>query len=389
MAAFTGSLNTNEMYNSIYNMLRLAYIYANNLGGLDDSLANKYRTDGGQYSDQSIYTDMDIIYSRVWDPDDTNVLAPEAVVKPVQQTIVTDKFRQIGLYTDEYLSKRAWMDAAKYDEFRSVVQKQVSDTKKVFEQKLVDTFVGGVQNGGAQDVTLTLPTDSDAEAQNRLQAQAIATKTGDLFVELGDSTDKYNKNGFTKSFKPEDFDIIWNSKYYNKMLFTDLTTIFHNDNLLKKGHIMPTRYFNTFALSGKVTADGTTVISRREYFIPVDNSGAYAAAGPNVKHVFPGDLLPNKTPIQSTGADTFTNITTTINGKSRTVKVCTSAFAAVLQPKVICKLVHKDAIKYMSSFETGTEFWNPKNLSTNRYLTWAYAEPETLDGYPIITLIEG
>ena len=202
MAAFTGSLNTNEMYNSIYNMLRLAYIYANNLSGLDDSLASKYRTDGGQYSDQSIYTDMDIIYSRVWDPDDTNVLAPEAVVKPVQQTIVTDKFRQIGLYTDEYLSKRAWMDAAKYDEFRSVVQKQVSDTKKVFEQKLVDTFVGGVQNGGAQDVTLTLPTDSDAEAQNRLQAQAIATKTGDLFVELGDSTDKYNKNGFTKCFKP-------------------------------------------------------------------------------------------------------------------------------------------------------------------------------------------
>ena len=389
MAAFTGSLNTNEMYNSIYNMLRLAYIYANNLGGLDDSLANKYRTDGGQYSDQSIYTDMDIIYSRVWDPDDTNVLAPEAVVKPVQQTIVTDKFRQIGLYTDEYLSKRAWMDAAKYDEFRSVVQKQVSDTKKVFEQKLVDTFVGGVQNGGAQDVTLALPTDTDAEAQNRLQAQAIATKTGDLFVELGDSTDKYNKNGFTKSFKPEDFDIIWNSKYYNKMLFTDLTTIFHNDNLLKKGHIMPTRYFNTFALGEKKNADGTTVISRREYFIPVNGSGAYAAAGPNVKHVFPGDLLPNGTPIQSTGADTFANITTTINGKSRTVKVCTSAFAAVLQPKVICKLVHKDAIKYMSSFETGTEFWNPKNLSTNRYLTWAYAEPETLDGYPIITLIEG
>ena len=389
MAAFTGSLNTNEMYNSIYNMLRLAYIYANNLGGLDDSLANKYRTDGGQYSDQSIYTDMDIIYSRVWDPDDTNVLAPEAVVKPVQQTIVTDKFRQIGLYTDEYLSKRAWMDAAKYDEFRSVVQKQVSDTKKVFEQKLVDTFVGGVQNGGAQDVTLTLPTDTDAEAQNRLQAQAIATKTGDLFVELGDSTDKYNKNGFTKSFKPEDFDIIWNSKYYNKMLFTDLTTIFHNDNLLKKGHIMPTRYFNSFALGEKKNADGTTVISRREYFIPVNGSGAYAASGPNVKHVFPGDLLPSGTPIQSTGADTFANITTTINGKSRTVKVCTSAFAAVLQPKVICKLVHKDAIKYMSSFETGTEFWNPKNLSTNRYLTWAYAEPETLDGYPIITLIEG
>ena len=126
MANFIGSLNTNEFYDSIYNMLRLSYVYADNLAGLDDSLANKYRADGGMYNDQSIYTDMDIIYSRVWDPDDTNVLAPEAVVKPVQQTITTDKFRQIGLYTDEYLSKRAWMDAAKYDEFRAVVQKQVS-----------------------------------------------------------------------------------------------------------------------------------------------------------------------------------------------------------------------------------------------------------------------
>ena len=101
MANFIGSLNTNEFYNSIYNMLRLSYVYADNLAGLDDSLANKYRADGGMYNDQSIYTDMDIIYSRVWDPDDTNVLAPEAVVKPVQQTITTDKFRQIGLYTDE------------------------------------------------------------------------------------------------------------------------------------------------------------------------------------------------------------------------------------------------------------------------------------------------
>ncbi len=387
MASFTGSLNTNEFYNSIYNMLRLMYVYADNLAGLDDSLASKYRTDGGMYNDQSIYTDMNIIYSRVWDPDDTNVLAPEAVVKPVQQTITTDKFRQIGLYTDEYLSKRAWMDAAKYDEFRAVVQKQVSDTKKVFEQKLVDTYVGGIQNGGAQDVTLTLPTDADAEAQNRLQAQAIATKIGDLFVDLKDSNEKYNKNGFTKSFKMEDFDIVWNSSYYNKMLFTDLTTIFHNENLLKQGHITPSRYFNTFALGSTTTADGTTVISRREYFIPVGANGKYAAAGPNVAHVFPGDLLPADTPINSTGSDTFASITTTINGKTRTVKAATSAFAAKLQPKVICKLIHKDAIKYMSSFETGTEFWNPKNLTTNRYLTWAYAEPETLDGYPIITII--
>ena len=37
---FFGDLNTNEFYNAIYNQLRLAQISADNLEGLDDTLAN-------------------------------------------------------------------------------------------------------------------------------------------------------------------------------------------------------------------------------------------------------------------------------------------------------------------------------------------------------------
>lgn len=388
MAAFNGQLNSNEFYNSIFNQIRLAMVYANNLEGLDDSLAARYRADGGMYHDKSVYTDMDILYSRVWNPEDTNVLAPEAVVAPKQQEITVNKFRQIGLYTEEYLSKRAWQDAAKFDEFRSVVGKQVSETKKVFEQKMVDTYVGVIQNGGSQNRTLELPVVADdAEAQNRLQAQAIAKEIGDVLVKMKDTSNLYNKNGFLKSFNSDDFDVVWNAEYYNKVLYTDLPTIFHKENLLKEGKVLDSHYFGTATLGSTATANGTTVRTRREYFIPVDASGAYAAAGPNVTHVFPGDLLPNKTPINATGVDTFTNITATINGRSRTVSACTSAFAYIANTKVICKIIHKDAIKYLSSFETGSEFWNPKNLSTNRYLTWAYAEPETLDGYPLITIV--
>lgn len=388
MSAFNGQLNSNEFYNSIFNQIRLAMVYANNLKGLDDGLAARYRAYGGMYHDKSVYTDMDILYSRVWNPEDTNVLAPEAVVAPKQQEITVNKFRQIGLYTEKYLSKRAWQDAVKFDEFRSVVGKQVSGTKKVFEQKMVDTYVGVIQNGGAQDRTLELPVVADdAEAQNRLQAQAIAKEIGDVLVKMKDTSNLYNKNGFLKSFNSEDFDVVWNAEYYNKVLYTDLPTIFHKENLLKEGKVLDSHYFGTATLGSTTTANGTTVRARREYFIPVDASGAYAAAGPNVTHVFPGDLLPNKTPINATGVDTFTNITATINGRSRTVSACTSAFAYIANTKVICKIIHKDAIKYISSFETGSEFWNPKNLTTNRYLTWAYAEPETLDGYPLITIV--
>lgn len=388
MAAFNGQMNSNEFYNALFNAYRLYYMYSDNLLGLDDSLASRYRADGGIYHDQNVFTDMDVLYSRVWDPNDTNVLEPEAVVAPKQQKITTDKFRQIGLYTDEYLSKRAWMDQTNYDQFRSVVQKQVSETRRVFEQKLVDTFVGVIQNGGAQDRTIELPVVADdAEAQNRLQAQTIAKEIGDVIVKMKDTSNLYNKNGFLKSFNSDDFDVVWNAEYYNKVLYTDLPTIFHKENLLKEGKVLDSHYFGTATLGSTSTANGTTVRARREYFIPVDASGAYAAAGPNVTHVFPGDLLPNKTPINANGVDTFTKITATINERSRTVAACTSAFAYIANTKVICKIIHKDAIKYLSSFETGSEFWNPKNLSSNRYLTWAYSEPDTLDGYPLITIV--
>ena len=389
---FNGRLNTNEFYNSIYNAARLYMIYADNLKGMDKkNLAEKYRADGGMYNDQSVFTDMDVLYSRIWDPNDTNVLAPEAVVKPVQEKITVDKFRQIGIYTDEYLSKRAWMDPATYDEFRSVVQKQSAETKRLYEQRMVDVFVGVEPSAESQTITLTLPTDTDAEKQNRLQAQAIAKKIGDLFVDLKDTTTNFNVNGFIKSFDKGDIDIIWNSDYYNQIRYVDLPTIFHKEDLLENGIVLPARYFGTRkTIVGDAHADGTDKYrSEMEAFIPVDNTGKYSASGTNVVHVFPGDVLPNLTPISSEGtADYFTK-EFTVNGVKRTIQYYTDVRAYQVDPKIICKLVHKDAVKYMSSFETATEFWNPKNLTTNRYLTWAYAKPQLLNGYPFITLVAG
>lgn len=389
---FNGRLNTNEFYNSIYNAARLYIIYADNLKGMDNkNLAEKYRADGGMYNDQSVFTDMDVIYSRIWDPNDTNVLAPEAVVKPVQEKITVNQFRQIGIYTDEYLSKRAWMDPNTYDEFRSVVQKQSAETKRVYEQRLVDVFVGVEPSAASQTITLTLPTDTDAEKQNRLQAQAIAKKIGDLFVDLKDTTTDFNVNGFIKSFDKGDIDVIWNADYYNKIRYVDLPTIFHKEDLLENGIVLPSRYFGTRStITGDAHADGTGKYrAEMEAFIPVDATGKYSDNGTNVVHVFPGDVLPNLTPISSEGTADYLTKEFTVNGVKRTIQYYTDVRAYQVDPKIICKLVHKDAVKYMSSFETATEFWNPKNLTTNRYLTWAYAKPQLLNGYPFITLVAG
>lgn len=394
---FTGDLNTNEFYNGLYNMLRLAYITSDSLDALDDTLANRYRADGGMYHDKSVYTDMDVLYSRVWDPDDTNVLAPEAIVLPKQAEITVNQFRQIGLYTDEYLSKRAWMNAETYDQFRTVVQKQVSETKKVFEQKLIDTYVGTVtppMYSGQKNVQkVTLPTVADdQEATNRLQAQAIAKAIGNVFTDLRDTSRDFNYYKFLKAFKEEDFDIVWNADYYNSILYTDLPTIFHKDNLLKNGKVLPAYYFGKQFASGTTVADGTTIRALKEYIVMVGTDGKYTTtvAASSLVHVFPGDLLPENTPITSarTGDKlaVYTNSSFRDQGYTQTVSCVTRACAYVADSNIICKIIHKNAIKYLSSFETGTEFWNPKNLTTNRYLTWAYADPTFLFSYPIVRL---
>ena len=384
-----GTLNTNAFYNATFNAYRLITTLADNLSAMDDSLVEKFRVDGGMYDDKKVYTDCDVLMSRVWDPEDANVLEPEMTADIKQQEIVIDKQRQIGLQTENYLSKKAWQEPTSFDEFNSVVQAQVSNTKKVYEQRLVDVYVGTVEaTAGKQEQTINI-TDAvgtaTGEEASRIEAQAIARALADCLVELKDTTRDFNDNGFLKAFNEDDIMIVYNSEFYNKILYTDLPTIYHKDNLLKNAHVLPARYFGT-KVNSAAAADGATHLAADEYKIRVKANGEYDAAGTIIKNVFAGDVLPKGTPmvaqsvVETTGKGAFT-----INGKSRNVTYYSTVHAYTKNADIICKFIHKNGIKFFSSFVTSTEFWNDKNLRTNRYLTWNYANPEYLAGYPVIT----
>lgn len=371
MGSFTGTLNVNEFYSGLFNAYKLIATFADGLDGLDNTLAERFKMEGGAYHDKSVWSDTDILETREWDPTDTNVLATEQKVKPVQQEIIVNQKRQIALTTDQYLTKRAWAEPGAFEQFNSIVQAQVGNTQKVYEQRLVNTSTGTIEakmpngKGSKQAQTVVIPTGTTEELRVRL----IGRKIANIFVDVEDSTRDYNDYGFMKAYKKESMLIVWNAAYLNEFKYVDLPTIFHKDGIIEfTGVQLPGRYFGRSVLSSDI-GEGKIIGANGAYDSTKGTIRAKKEFTYNQVHYFPGDALAT-------------------NGTYISVSGLEASNVYIEDPTIICKIMHKDSIKYLSGFETSTEFWNPKNLTSNRYLTWIYADPDYLRNYPLITLRE-
>lgn len=392
--AFTGTLNKNDFLQGLFNAYALVYLYASNLGDKTNDLSDRFRMDAGDYRDKSTFTDVDVLFSRVWDKTDTNVLATEYKGAYKQEEITANQYRQIGLTVDKFLTKQAWMDEGKYDAFRIVILKQISETRRVYEDTMINTYVGVYSNPGKQTVTVTMPTDADAEKQNKLRAMEVFKDIADVYGDLADYSRDYNLNKFLKKFGQDDLIVLWNKKYVNEFRYVDTPAIYHKDDLIAKGYILNSRYFGDLVtdFSSVTTADGTSHRATEEMIITVNSSnGEYKApaTGTNTAvHLFCGDLLPKGTPIGA-AATTQKNVSFTLEGSKdpATDTVYTTAVPYKENALKICKIVHKDSVKYLSGITTQTEFVNGKSHTFNHYLTWRFAYPKTLSGYPFITVV--
>ena len=56
-----------------------------------------------------------------------------------------------------------------------------------------------------------------------------------------------------------------------------------------------------------------------------------------------------------------------------------------VDPDIICKIVVK-LPPFMSAFEVGTSFFNPRSLTENHYLTFGHNTLAALKNYPFVTL---
>lgn len=354
MPAFTGQLKSNEIFSALYNMIISQQVFADNIKGTVSTLVDAAKVDGSLYGDTKLYYATDALKSAPWgnDAEATNLLALHRPKAPDVQAITLDVFRQISLTVDNYLSKRAFSTEGAFSEFNSVMQGWIADTKKIYDSTTYNAFIGTAASAvGKQARTINITAavgSTTGEEKNRLEAEAIAEDLANLMVEMSDVSRDFNDYGNLRSYSLGDVKVIWNSKFVNKIKKIDLPTIFHKDGLVDKfeQYTLPERYFGAVNAS-PTKGDGSTIRSLIEQDI-----------GSN--HYFAGDLIKSND--------------TAPAGTSYTVN-----------DKIICKVVTK-LPPYMSAFEVGTSFFNPKSLTENHYLTFGRNTLEYLKNYPMITI---
>ena len=366
------TLNANEVYAAMSNMIISQEVFADNIADGFSSLVDRARVDGGLYGDTKLFVSTDILQSYQWTGDNeaANLLNVYRAPDPITQKIELNIFRQIPITVDYYLTKRAWMGEGVFSAFTSVLLGWLRETKRVYDQTLYNVFIGtnvAADPSGKQSLSVntnddlvasydaSTATTAEQESMNRLNAQAIAVSIADLFIQLKKPSRDYNDLEFMRSYNRSDIEIVWNSHYVNSILKVDLPSIFHSEevikDLFKEENILPPEYFGDLAASGG-TADGSTHRATREMDFTV---------GGTTYHVFAGELIPA--------------------GATYNKEDCYVADAAI-----VCKIMHRRSVPLMSAFEVGTSFFNAKSLTENHYLTWGHNTLEHLAQYPYITV---
>lgn len=398
--AFT-NLTANEIYSTLANMIISQEVFAENIGK-HQTLIDKARVEGTLYGDTKLYYATDVLKSHDWlnDAEAPYLLALDRPQDPAVQAIKLDKFRQIRLSVDNYLTKRAWSTEGAFAAFNGVMLGWMRETKRIYEGTLYNTYIGTTEADGkdqfgnqvqpvgyaTRKVDLTTATSGLTGIEKaQMTAMVVAQDLANLLVEMGDYSRAFNDYGYLRSYADESIKVIWNAKFVNQIKKVDLPTIFHREGLVDKfeEEVLPDRYFGTVITSANVAnfsaatpTTGKPIDSDDNTYVPgADHANGCirslievdVTVGATAYHLMPGDEIPVGATIAASGA-TFAYGDVYIE-------------QADIMYKVLVKLP-----PIMSAFEVGTTFFNPRALVESHYLTWSYNTLQYLKNYPFITV---
>lgn len=356
MGAFTGQLNANEVYKSLYNMIISQEIFDDRISKGND-LVDLARVDGSLYGDTKLYYSTDVLHSDEWlgDEEAKNLLNLHRADDPECQKITLDSFRIVPLTLDDYLSKRAWSDEGTFGQFNAYMSNLLGKTKYIYETTRYNAFLG---------------THADSEHTVEVNTEVYGTTLEDEVKAIGDAlanlidsmctvSTKFNDYGQHTKFRRDQIQVIWNTAWLNKFRKVDMPAIFHKDMIFDAD--ITQRDLNAIYF-GEVKADAGAIPAEGTYRAITE----ITAGG---KKYFGGEVVPAGTEVQANEVykSDLADGDVTIN----------SDYIALIMVKLPPS---------MSAFEVGSEFWNGRSLTTNRYLIWGENTLEHLAAYPFILL---
>lgn len=364
------TLTPNAIYSALSNMIIGIRLFESKVA--TPKLSDLLKEEVGLYGDKKVYRSMDIGKSYKWegDAEAARLLQVNRNKTQQEQVLTIDNYRQCNVTTDRYLSKQAWFDEGSFSSFNGELIASLGKTKRVYDEGYCRTFVGTANSDAEEShITIIKPTagaNDNTETVNRLTAQKIAKAIANLKVVMEDNTRSFNDYGFLNSYSLDDCIQVWNAEIYNDILYIDLPTMFHNENIKPMATlVLPARYFGDVIVG---TATGNTATITTADGREVAGKGANGAVRTLIEqeidgiHYFPGDAL-------KTGA-------------------IGAAGTCYLQDSdtIIGKVFTKEAVPFLSAFSVGTAFNNPRSLTDTNFLTWGHANLELIKAQPFITL---
>lgn len=370
-SAFNGSLNSNEIYNALFN-LRILFQKLAPQTVKRDEIVNLVEKAVGMYGDTGVLQGMDIqgTYDFGMDAEASKLLAINRNDSQKVEKYVIDQWRQTDVTNDAYISKRAFLDEGAFALFNGYIVGTLAKAMDAYESGSVKSSIGTYTSPvAACTIEVSMPAADGTEAVERQRAAAIRKAILDLKVDMKDNQRKYNGYGFYASYDFDDFTAAWNSKYVNEINALALYSTF-NPEFIKEatdGRVWSPKWFGNVYTSGNTTngENNTTSFS----LIEQNSDGTtnlvltaeQKAAG--VYRIFPGDLLPN-------------GFTYAANEAYRK------------DDSVICKIFAPEFIYYMTGYEQGESFYNPRSATTNHYLRKGFSKVGISKFRPFITLKE-
>ncbi|MDD3883257.1 MAG: hypothetical protein PHI27_13595 [Eubacteriales bacterium] len=368
--AFTGQLNTNEIYNALFNLRILFQKLAPQTVKRDEivSLLDKAT---GMYGDTGVVQGMDIqgTYDFGMDAEAVNLLAINRNKTQKVEKFVINKWRQTDVTNDAYISKRAFLDEGTFAIFNGYIVGTLSQAMDAFESGFVKASVGTYTSPTtACTIEVTMPAQDGTEATERIRASKIKKAILDLKADMKDNQRKYNGYGFYSSYEWDEFTPVFSTNYMNEINALALYSTFNPEYIKQAsgGRQWTPKWFGD-----PVTANGTTGATNTTVYSLIEQNSDESTNFPltatqiaaDVYRIFPGDLLP----------DSFDYKT---------------GEAYIVDSTVIAKVFAPEYVYYMTGYEQGESFYNPRSATTNHYLRKGFSDVQVSQFRPFITIKE-